>query len=402
MAIQKFSIGFVSQEYPEETGWGGIGTYTHEAAHGLAKRGHKITVISRALSSRKTYEESDGVHVYRILPSLNPGKLPFFWRLNRFWEGYRFEVSKTLGELMRKIPLDILETPDTGAELLAFQILHRKKPPVVVRLHSADRIAGVFSGRKKWRDYINHAAEIQMMRRASAISAPSEAAVSGQDPKFSLPQKPCAVIYNPVNTDLFRPVVTGSKNSLFEILYLGRMEELKGADILMQAIPEICKNIPEARITFAGAGMGKSDDAPPERMIAAWLPKELHGRVRILKRIPHEELTEIYAQAAICVVPSRWEQFGYSCAEAMASGKAVIASRAGALPELIEDGVSGILIPPADPAALAEAVGRLFKDAPLRKSLGEAARRRAVENFSYDVVLPQHETFYRNIILAKC
>ncbi len=392
------SICFVSQEYPEETGWGGIATYTYEAAHGLAKRGHQVTVVSRAVSGKKVYEEPDGVRVHRILPSVTFSQLPFLWRLNRIWEGYRLEVSKVLGEILNKASIDILETPDTGAELVAFQMLHAKKPPVVVRLHSADKIASVLRRKKNFCGRLDDFSEMRMMQNASALSAPSEAAVAGRDPGFDLPEKPKAVIYNPVNTERFAPVEHGQKNT--EILYLGRVDSLKGADILVRAIPEISKAFPDVRFTFAGAGMGKFDDTPPEKMLSAWLSKEFHGRVRFLNRIPHDEIPGLYASAAVCAVPSRWEQFGYSCAEAMAAGKAVVASRVGALPEIIEDGVSGILVPPADPSALAAAVIRVLKDASLGAALGKAARERIVKKFSCDVVLPQLETFYRKVILA--
>src|SRR5262245_29235556 len=82
------SICFVSQDYPEETGWGGIGTYTYEMAHGLARAGHKIVIVSRALTDAQHYFEADGVEVFRILPSVNLDSTPVVWRLNRWWEGY--------------------------------------------------------------------------------------------------------------------------------------------------------------------------------------------------------------------------------------------------------------------------------------------------------------------------
>src|SRR2546425_10461353 len=102
------NICFVSQEYPAETGWGGIGTYTYEMARGLARAGHQVIVVSRALDHPQHYFEDDGVEVYRIVPSLNLDSSPVLWRLNKWWEGYRLAVAIKLKQILRQERIDII------------------------------------------------------------------------------------------------------------------------------------------------------------------------------------------------------------------------------------------------------------------------------------------------------
>ena len=92
--------------------------------------------------------------------------------------------------------------------------------------------------------------------------------------------------------------------------------------------------------------------------------------------LPHDELERLYERAAIVAVPSRREGFGVVCAEAMAFGRAVVATAVGGLVDLVVDGETGILVPPRDVAALRAALERLLADGELRRRLGRAARER--------------------------
>ncbi|MFN2468632.1 MAG: glycosyltransferase family 4 protein [Gaiellaceae bacterium] len=105
-----------------------------------------------------------------------------------------------------------------------------------------------------------------------------------------------------------------------------------------------------------------------------------------LGMVPHGELLRLYERAAVVACPSHREGFGVVCAEAMAHGRPVVASAVGGLLDLVDHGVTGLLVPPGDVAALRDALRRLLGDAALRARLGAAARERARRELSWDAV----------------
>jgi glycosyltransferase involved in cell wall biosynthesis len=144
-----------------------------------------------------------------------------------------------------------------------------------------------------------------------------------------------------------------------EVLYAGRLSPEKGIlDLLAAADGDV-------KLTVAGDG-------------------PLRDRVpQALGFVPHDELGPLYERAAVVAVPSHREGFGVVCAEAMAYGRPVVAGAVGGLLDLVVDGETGLLVPPRDVAALREALHRLLADEELRRRLGENARRRVREHFSW-------------------
>jgi glycosyltransferase involved in cell wall biosynthesis len=143
------------------------------------------------------------------------------------------------------------------------------------------------------------------------------------------------------------------------ILYVGRLSEEKGVADLAEA----AEGLP---LVVVG-------DGPLRRLLP-----------HALGFVPHDELGRHYERASIVVVPSRREGYGVAAREAMAHGRAVVATAVGGLPDAIEDGVTGVLVPPRDPLALRAALERLLADSVLRARLGAAARRHAVERLGWD------------------
>jgi len=147
-----------------------------------------------------------------------------------------------------------------------------------------------------------------------------------------------------------------------EVLYAGRLSTEKGILDLLAAVDA------DVRLTVAG-------DGPLREQVP-----------QALGFVPHDELGPLYERAAVVAVPSHREGFGVVCAEAMAYGRPVVAGAVGGLLDLVVDGETGLLVQPRDVAGLREALERLLADAELRRRLGENARRRAREHFSWDRV----------------
>jgi glycosyltransferase involved in cell wall biosynthesis len=142
------------------------------------------------------------------------------------------------------------------------------------------------------------------------------------------------------------------------LLYAGRLSPEKGVLDLVEA----ANGLP-----LVVAGDGPLRDQVPDA----------------LGFVPHDELERLFDSAAVVVCPSHREGFGVVCAEAMAHGRPVVATAVGGLRDLVVDGETGLLVPPLDPAALRAALERLLADRKLRGELGDAARERVRESFSW-------------------
>jgi glycosyltransferase involved in cell wall biosynthesis len=158
------------------------------------------------------------------------------------------------------------------------------------------------------------------------------------------------------------------------LLFFGRLEELKGVQVLLAALPAVLVEHPGARLVVCGSGPME----PELRRMAAALG--LGPAVEFVGWLDCDGLAARLAAAQIVVVPSMWpEAFGLTCLEALASGRAVVASSVGGLPDLVRDGETGLLVAPGDSIALAAAVTRLAADEPLRRRLGRAGRTLAAQ-----------------------
>ncbi|MCH8901251.1 MAG: glycosyltransferase [Chloroflexi bacterium] len=140
-----------------------------------------------------------------------------------------------------------------------------------------------------------------------------------------------------------------------------------------------------------------------ERWEAVALAGELGigDRVKLTGRVSREELVRLYNTTQLLVSPSLYEGFGLPAAEAMACGTPVVATTAGAFPEVIEQGVSGLLAPPADAPALAKTIERVLDDSRLRRRLREAGRQRIVGHFSWRETAQRTLAVYRDVLSVR-
>jgi glycosyltransferase involved in cell wall biosynthesis len=169
---------------------------------------------------------------------------------------------------------------------------------------------------------------------------------------------------------------------------VARLEPEKGHRYLIAALPAVLKAAP--RTWLAIVGEGSALDAL--RAQAAALPAAVRDRIIFTGR--RDDISAITAELDIAVLPSLREAQGISILEAMARRKPVVATAVGGIPEVIRDGVSGLLVPPSDPDALAVALIRLARSPSLRSQLGEAGYATVVERFSMDAHVRRVEALY--------
>ncbi|MGD9530244.1 glycosyltransferase family 4 protein [Pseudonocardia sp.] len=178
------------------------------------------------------------------------------------------------------------------------------------------------------------------------------------------------------------------------VVYLGRMHPDKGTYVLLDAWARVVADEPGARLTLAG-----NDEVERTREAVARLG--LGGSVTIREWLTPEEVRELLATADVLTLPSRNEGQPMSVLEAMARGICVVATAVGGIPDLVEDGISALLVPPDDVDALAKALWSVATDADLRHRLGDAALATARERFDVEVVRDRFDTLYRELLTHR-
>ena len=168
---------------------------------------------------------------------------------------------------------------------------------------------------------------------------------------------------------------------------VGRVVQVKGHRWLLEAFARVASEITEAQLLVVGDG----PDRPTLEQMAAAMG--LSRRVRCVASVPDVRIA--LAAMDVVAVPSLWEEpFGLVVVEAMAAGRAVVASNAGGIPEIIRDGETGVLVERGDTAGLIAALGRLLRDDACRSRLAEAGRQAAVERFSSGRMAAEVEAVY--------
>lgn len=207
------------------------------------------------------------------------------------------------------------------------------------------------------------------------------------------------VLHNPVPRTVAERTVLATETAIgqdvFSVVIPGRLVHEKGHADFLQALALLRTQGRQLSVTLAGHGPIRTT---LERQIGQL---GLDGCVSITGSLAHAQLLDVVQAADLVVVPSRFEGFGLTALEAMALGRPVLATTTGGLPEVIEHGASGWLVPAQDPAQLAQAIGQLMDDAPLRQRLGAAGRTRAQQHFSLPTVTARLRDIYHRAVQAR-
>ncbi len=169
--------------------------------------------------------------------------------------------------------------------------------------------------------------------------------------------------------------------------FVGRLDVQKGLDVLLAALELLAARGKAARVVFAGRG-------PQRLLLEQFLHTPAGARCRDLGFV--HDVPAVLSAADVLVMPSRWEGWPLAAGEALAAGLPVIATRVDGLRDVVDETV-GLLVPPDDPTALADAIERLCADGALRAALGQAGRRRATQQFAIRAFVEAHERLYEQI-----
>ncbi len=401
-------IALVNRWYPPQS-FGGVAMHNYHSAHAYASLGHDITVISRRLTRRTPFQQSDGPidvrRVRQIPDSYRLRQAPLLGRYvyplrQLYYSAAVCRATKKLAGLSRP---DIVEFADVNAEGFFWQrqpgqlmVVRCQTPTFVLRRYHPD-------SEMPYDTSIISRCEKAAIRRADLLVAPSNHMANTIAEACRLPLSRFVVIPDALDTEEFSPGLSESSDfdNDIEILHVGRLERAKGVLLLAEAIPYVLDRVDNIKFVFIGPdrsnGQGESNRASMEAYLRRYIDQE---RVVFKGKVSHVELLRAYRQSDISVVPSiLYESFSYTCAQAMACGLPVVASRIGGIPETVGD--AGVLIEPGNLNQLVEALTTLAKDESLRVKLGEQARRKAVRDFSAGNVAERNIQAFRDALQRK-
>jgi glycosyltransferase involved in cell wall biosynthesis len=177
------------------------------------------------------------------------------------------------------------------------------------------------------------------------------------------------------------------------ILNVARLAPEKGQRYLVDALATVRQKVPEARVVFVGGGPDRAPLQRQSEMLGVAAAVRFAGAVA--------DVRPFLAAADIFVFPSLAEGFGIALAEAMAAGVPVVTTAVDGLAELVEDEVDGLVVPPRDASALADALLRLIDDPELRSRLAARARRTVAERFTPEIAIPRLQGIYTDLLVRR-
>lgn len=181
------------------------------------------------------------------------------------------------------------------------------------------------------------------------------------------------------------------------ILYVGRLEPLKGVDILIRAVAQL-EQRDSVKTIIVGGDLERDSEMVRLKSLSADLG--VSEQVQFLGSLDQQDLPLYYNAADICVVPSYYESFGMVALESMACGTPVIASRVGGLPTIVEDGLTGYLIPWRCPEPFADGLDVLLRSKTIRSAMSEASKRKAM-SMRWPLVVDSIVDSYHNLLAAS-
>lgn len=377
---------------------GGMNVYVREVALELGRRGYQVDIFTRRQDRRSP-----------DLLSLGPGVMVI-----NLTAGEPKPLSRQ--ELIRPLPCFLRGLLAFGGDHPPYRLVHShywlsaSAGAIVSRRWGVPHVATFHTlGEVKNRAYpplpepeVRIRAERAVVGKADRIVCCSQAErallleIYGAEPS-RVTVVPCGV-----DLERFRPLEKGQARQLLglpqrpTLLYVGRLEPLKGVDLLLGAAAQLGEGA-DFQLLIVGGERRPGGERRRLQGLARRLG--LDGRAAFLGPVPHQRLPLYYSAADVLLAPSYYESFGMAALEAMACGTPVVAAQVGGLAALIDEGQTGYLVPGHRPEPFAQRLAALLGDPGLRRRLGVAARA-AAEAFPWRAVADDLEEVYSGLLAA--
>jgi N-acetyl-alpha-D-glucosaminyl L-malate synthase BshA len=366
--------------------YGGSGAVATELGLALAERGHEVHFVTYAQPFRLV-----GLHERVFYHEVEMEDYPLFEH-----PPYSLALAVALHDAARREELDLLHMhyaiPHAASAFLAREMLAaERRVKIVTTLHGTDiTLVGLHPS-------------FRAITRFSILQSDGLSAVSSflKDETvrhFSVPEHRIEVIPNFVDTEVWRRDREPCHRSKLApegqkiVMHVSNFRAVKRVQDVIAVFAQIRQTV-RSKLVLVGDG--------PERPRALERAADLGLADDVIFLGRHASVEELLACADLFLLPSASESFGLAALEAMSCGAPVVASNAGGIPEVVEDGVSGFLFPVGAIDEMAAAGVRILSDEALRSRLSSAARAVAVERFSADAIVPRYEALYERVLSTK-
>jgi len=388
-------IAFISYEFPPETGYGGIGTYTYQISKALSARGHHVEVFSSSPDKEVLNVEIENSVI-----------------LHRVKADKRSIFSERIVEIFQKrnaiIGFDLIESPEYCAEGMAVRKAFNEIP-MVVKLHaplflikdlnnvykkkSIKAVIKKYAGLNKYDKTKDH--DYVFASCVNTVCSPSQALAMVVKEKWNIRNVDIVPnVFVPSSPSLSLP----AELSFDRICFVGKLNVIKGMKALTKAIPLVLQKHPVAKFRFIGKD-GESPDGSGS--MKEYITKALDkytSNLEFTGYVPHNKIPLFLSDCDMVVLPSLWENYPYTCLEAMSAGKAVVGSCNGGMKEILQQGKGGFLINPEKPREIAHAISWLLSHPEKRIEMGYYNRKQTEQHA--ELTLNDAEEYYFKLISA--
>jgi len=380
----------------------GIVTYASQLVPALRRLGHEVYVLTPLRGAGDDDPQTIDLQPYflkttlwdRLMFKLSPD--------THFFNRASAAITSPLWELVQSEKLDVFEMEESVGCSLAVSRLHLL--PVIVRLHGPWFLTAQASGvddrrpdyrRRLWR-------EGKGIQHAQFVTSPSRKVLHMVENHYGFNLTNSRVIFNPLqaasDSDTWR-VNTCNKDN---VLFIGRFDTLKGGDLVLRAFADLASRNHKLSLTFVGPDTGlRGADGTTwnfEHFIRSSLPDFCRSRINFRGEVGSSLIPSIRRSSFVTVISSRQELMPYSILEAMSLGCPIVATAVGGVPELIKDGINGLLVPPENEKAIATACQRLFDDHGMAARLGYRAWKDCREYHNPEYIARESVSVYEEAV----
>lgn len=372
------TVLLVSAYFPPDIG--GVERYVDSLARLLHQRhGWRVVVAStaRTRTRKATFVDTEYARIYRIPAQARISNTPVGLRWTHF-----------LREIIEREQVDVVNAHAPVPLLADVAARSARRLPFVLTYHTGPMRNGNVLYNLTCRTYERFVLSATA-RRADHIIANSKYVAESFPDLFA---GKVTIIEPGVDTDLFTEGGTPDTNLVLFVASLARAAHYKGLADLIKAMAILRQERPAVRLEVVGDGNGITDYVALCRRLG------LVEHVTFVGSLQRDELAVAYRRAGVLALPTHFESFGSVLAEAMSSGRPVVSTRVGGVPDLVADGVDGVLVEPGDVSALAGSIGKILADKSLATEMGRRGAQKIRSQWSWNAQAAQTCVVFEKVL----